>query len=284
MNWDHFRYFTLVAANGSVSRAAKAAGVSHATVLRAIQRLEGELNVRLFDHVRSGYRLTPDGDALLEHTDVIAGAIAGIQRQMKARGDEPAGDLVISTPDPSIVDLMPVLASYCKRHPAVTVSLVPQSPVHPGRMREDGVEVVFSLTNSPPEMLVGRKLSGIRFAAVRPRNLDDPETHWILWEGGNELADLQKWNMQRLGGSASLTGSTHAEAVAAVRAGVGSALLAETAVPRNAEEHERAPGAIEIGLWMLTHPDLRGDARVRSLMRHFSESSQIPTSFTALAG
>jgi len=133
-------------------------------------------------------------------------------------------------------------------------------------------------------MLVGRKLLGIRFAAVRPRDLDDPETHWILWEGGSELADLQKWNMQRLGGSAGLTGSTHAEAVAAVQAGVGSALLAEAAVPRNAEEHERAPGALEIGLWMLTHPDLRGDARVRSLMRHFSESDQIPTSFTASTG
>ena len=62
LRWEPIRYFVAVARAGSVMAAARQLGVGHATVLRNVARLEAGLGLRLFDHVRTGYRLTADGE------------------------------------------------------------------------------------------------------------------------------------------------------------------------------------------------------------------------------
>ena len=63
LNWDQLRYFVAVVSAGTVIGAARSLGVSHATVLRNVSRLEGFLGIRLFHRVQSGYRVTAEGES-----------------------------------------------------------------------------------------------------------------------------------------------------------------------------------------------------------------------------
>ena len=104
MNWDHLRYFSLVAEQGSVSRAAQVAGVSHATVLRAVARLEQDLQLRLFDHARTGYRLTQEGEDIFENVRGIDEEVKAIMQKAKRQDSQLHGQISIVLPDPGMVD------------------------------------------------------------------------------------------------------------------------------------------------------------------------------------
>ncbi|MDZ7683769.1 MAG: hypothetical protein U5O39_00725 [Gammaproteobacteria bacterium] len=48
---------------------------------------------------------------------------------------------------------------------------------------------------------------------------------------------------------------------------MGSALLSKRTL---AGEFATARAGLEVGLWMLTHSEFRGDARVRAMMAHIA--------------
>ena len=60
-NWDEIRTAYHVARLGTVSGAAEALGVHHATVIRHIDALEGRLGVKLFQRHARGYTATEAG-------------------------------------------------------------------------------------------------------------------------------------------------------------------------------------------------------------------------------
>ncbi|RCO08243.1 LysR family transcriptional regulator, partial [Bacilli bacterium] len=65
-NWDDTRIFLAIARAGTLSGAAEALEMGIATISRRLDRLEQSLSVPLFSRHQSGYRLTDDGEALLE--------------------------------------------------------------------------------------------------------------------------------------------------------------------------------------------------------------------------
>lgn len=64
MELRRFRYFTTVAAEGSLGRASRALGIAQPALSRQMQLLETELGVQLFERVATGMRLTEEGDYL----------------------------------------------------------------------------------------------------------------------------------------------------------------------------------------------------------------------------
>ena len=62
-NWDEIRTAYQVARIGTVSGAAEALGVHHATVIRHIDALEASLGVKLFQRHARGYTPTEAGGA-----------------------------------------------------------------------------------------------------------------------------------------------------------------------------------------------------------------------------
>lgn len=264
MNWDHLRYLSLVAEHGSVAAAGRAAGVSHATILRAMGRLESDLGLRLFDHLRTGYRLTPAGSELLEHVQRMAAEARAIVRKAHSQGDEPAGELRIALPEPSAVDLMPLLADFAAAYPQVNLQLTTRGIEATERLLEADIRVAFILTNDPPEDLVGRKIDTVTFAVARHRDMPD-DTAWIDWQP----AFIDAASRQRLRTASAarpdIIVSSHGQACSAVNSGMGSALLSRRALSGDVVTTH---AGLDVGLWMLTHGEFRGDARVRALMAH----------------
>ncbi len=67
-DWNDLAFFSAVARAGGLIRAAAELGVSQATLSRRMKALEATLGRRLFLHGTDGYRLTGDGQALLDRT------------------------------------------------------------------------------------------------------------------------------------------------------------------------------------------------------------------------
>lgn len=69
--WDDIRIFLAIARAGTLSGAASALETGIATVSRKLDRLEQSLGLPLFSRHQSGYRLTDDGEALLERAEAL---------------------------------------------------------------------------------------------------------------------------------------------------------------------------------------------------------------------
>jgi len=281
LNWDLLRYFHLVANHGSVSQAARASSVSHATVLRAINKLEDQLGSRIFDHIQSGYRLTPQGEELLIHVDSIAEEVASLERRARAQGKQPSGELRMVLPDSGITDLLSSIRAFQANYPDVTIASVDLANVSESTFMSEDIQIAFILTNSPPESLVGRQVAKINLVPYCPNGNDE---NWIIWGKTTEVLDAQRQAILRYGqGSVSMTMSNHEQALEAVTKGSGAALLSDKLAIGGRQESKIQ---VSLGLWVLTHPDLRRDISVISLMRHLSERinpSSLPESRSAVS-
>ena len=126
VDWEDLRFFAAVARRGSLSAAARALGVNHATVSRRVAAIEAALGARLLERRPSGYAPTARGRDALE-------AVAGMEAAASAIGrDRPAdaiAGLVRITATPSLADwfLLPCLSQLQQSHPALDLELVADS-------------------------------------------------------------------------------------------------------------------------------------------------------------
>jgi len=278
MNWDHLRYFSLVAEQGSVSRAAQVAGVSHATVLRAVARLERELQLRLFDHARTGYRLTPDGEDVFENVRSIGEEVNAIMQKAKGRDSLLHGQISTVLPDPGMIDLLPAVADFLSTHGEVLIDMKEATPRSPDDFVKFKIDVAFLVTNNPPEQLVGRKLTNVTFVIASRKKKQgerDPQENWISWgskSGAEEFVQMQEDIRRQYGaGTASFHAKGHDNAVSAVNQGLGTGVVSRVSLTRDIREIKQQRKPVEFGLWMLTHPDYRNIVRVRAFMRFMTE-------------
>lgn len=283
--WDQIRYFLAVARAGSVVAAARRLGVSHATVIRNVSQLEERLTVRLFDHVRSGYRITAEGEAVLADAVAMERHAEALLRRATGRNPLPEGLLKLVVADGSLFDPMPLLRAFRLAQPGIELALEDGQALAEARIAELRADVAILVTNSPPEDLVGRQLTRVQLAyfasdgylaRLPPGDPRPDDCEWIVWALGasSELDDA--WHRDALRRLARrpkvvLQASRHAEALAAVRAGVGVSLLSEASAA--GLRRLRFPEPREsFAVWLLTHPDLRRAGRVRALFDWVADS------------
>ncbi|MBB6220262.1 LysR family transcriptional regulator [Rhizobium leguminosarum] len=78
-NWDSYQLFLQVARLGGLTGASTASGLSPATVGRRMLDLEQEVGRALFSRSQTGYRLTQDGQALLDHLQEMEAAARKVE-------------------------------------------------------------------------------------------------------------------------------------------------------------------------------------------------------------
>ncbi|MDR9758590.1 LysR family transcriptional regulator [Rhizobium redzepovicii] len=78
-NWDSYQLFLQVARLGGLTGASIASGLSPATVGRRMLDLEQEVGRALFSRSQTGYRLTQDGQALLDHLQEMEAAARKVE-------------------------------------------------------------------------------------------------------------------------------------------------------------------------------------------------------------
>ena len=273
LSWDQVRYFVAVARAGSAMGAAERLGVGHATVLRNIARLEESLGVRLFDRVRTGYRITADGEDVLASAQAMESQAEALQRRALGRQPSAAGRLKLAICDVTLFDSLGLLADLRKAYPRIELSLDRERDPA-ARLSQLQVDAAVLIGNTPPEELIGRQLTRLRlawFCSARysgRRALPAVEDcEFVVWSGPSELDDAwQRAQLRRLTLQPRIVTqvSSHQDALAAVRVGLGAALLNEEEGAGLRKLPFAAPSE-SFGVWLLTHPDLRRSGRVRAL-------------------
>jgi DNA-binding transcriptional LysR family regulator len=114
-----------VAAHGSFSAAAESLAFTQPAVSRQIATLEAEAGTRLVDRTARGVRLTPAGELLVEHADVILGRLAAAESQLEALTEVDAGRLRLGSFPTASATLTPLaIAAFAEEYPGVDLRLV----------------------------------------------------------------------------------------------------------------------------------------------------------------
>ncbi|MCA0044480.1 LysR family transcriptional regulator [Celeribacter litoreus] len=280
-NWDEFRTAFQVAKMGTVSGAAQALGVHHATVIRHIDSLEGRLGVKLFQRHARGYTPTEAGLDLLKVAQTTDDQLSHLVSRIKGRGEEVAGELVV-TSLPGLAPLLaPILTDFQIDHPGLTVRYLagerlfrleygeahvairagkpPQEPdnvVQPFYKQRYGLYAHKSYLDrhGVPKGGEAELIKGLRFVT-----LDDPASR----------APFMVWITANVPPSQIVFRTSDSEAMAeAVVAGAGAGFLPTWMAGKNDALIELIPPKIEWDSqnWLVTHVDLHRTPKVQAFL------------------
>lgn len=120
MNLRDLIIFKAVAKQGSISRAANQLNYVQSNVTSRIQRLEEDLNTKLFHRHQRGMTLTPEGKKLIKYAQKVTSLV----NEMKAvaNANMPSGKLDIASVE-TVIKLPLILSKYNKQYKDVDLTL-----------------------------------------------------------------------------------------------------------------------------------------------------------------
>lgn len=282
-NWDEIRTAFQVARLGTVSGAAEALGVHHATVIRHIDALEGRLGAKLFQRHARGYTPTEAGQDLLTVAGQTDDQFTQLASRIKGRGDEVTGELIVTSLDFLSPLLVPAVARFQDRHSDLRVRLISDTRLFRLEYGEAHVAIRAGSLPDQPDNIVQPFFTQItRMVASRAY----VERHGPLTEGNMDghrfigsteegsRAPYFRWLDQTVPkGAIYFRVSSQQAMKAAVVAGIGIGIFASW-------EMDEAEGLVEMlppleewssKIWLVTHMDLHRTAKVQSFVRHLKE-------------
>ncbi|MBA3678236.1 MAG: LysR family transcriptional regulator [Sphingosinicella sp.] len=172
---DRLRQLELFAAASerlSFSGAARALGVSPASVSAAIASLEARWNVRLFDRTTRNVALTDTGRALLERSRRALREVELAESIAQSAGRQVRGPLRVSAPvSYGLRKLTPLFVDFLKQNPAV--DLILDLTDRRVDLLTEGYDVAVRIGHRLAPGLVARKLAGQRLVlCAAPEYLD----------------------------------------------------------------------------------------------------------------
>ena len=283
--WDEVRTAYHVARAGTVSGAAEALGVHHATVIRHIDALEGRLGVKLFQRHARGYTPTEAGEYLLRVAKTTDEQFAQLAGRIRGRGSEVTGELVVTALAEITPVLAPVLTTFQAGHPGLIVRLLASERVFRLEYGEAhlavraGAEAPGELDNVVQRLAVMHVgLFASRDYVARhgmPESDADLERHRLVSVDDPESrAPYAVWLRKRLPCEAiTFRADDFRAQEQAILAGAGLGFLVVPEARANPDLIEVMPPREEwdVPLWLVTHMDLHRTAKVQALVQYLKE-------------
>lgn len=281
LDWNDLRYLLAMARGGSAAGAARALGVSHATVLRRLQALEQDVGTALFDRLQSGYAATDAGRRFIEIGEAFERAITGARREVEGKSTGLAGTIRFTTTDSLADGILPeILHAFRERYPRITVEMRVTNARLDLERRE--ADVALRPTHEPPPDWVGKSLARLDWGVyAAPRASGKQGGHpapqaWLLPDGHLAHGPIGGWLRERIGNAAvAATADSFLALRRLAEKGAGAAVLpCFMAHGADLQLLEFPPRQLSPGLWLLTHPHLRGAGRIRAFMEHVAHHVQ----------
>ncbi len=276
MNWDDLRLFLAVAREGSISGGARQLGVQHSTVSRRIRALETELGVRLIERKKSGYELTDAGENLKLAASKIENEVLEVDGTLGGKDTQLTGELrVTAINNMASTVLMPMFASFSKRYPGVDLHVIVSNKY--ASLSEREADIAIRLTNTPMETLIGRRLATVASTVYGSRAYIarlHAERGKPKWLGVECCGFHQSWTKNACGGQHhNFYVDDTLLTIAALSQDLGVAYLPCFMGDSDPElERYCSPDPkLDLGLWLLFHPDLKRTARVLAFRDHMAE-------------
>jgi DNA-binding transcriptional LysR family regulator len=276
-DWENLRHFAALAREGTLSGAARAIGVDHATVARRVAALEASMRLRLIDRRPRSHVLTEDGKRIAALAARMEEAAFAVGRAVQASGPEVRGEVSVSAP-PSLANALiaPKLIRLRQRHPGVVITLIGEK--RSASLTRGEADVALRLIRPTEPGLIARKIGRFGFSLYgAPDYLKQTPPHafaFIAYDKGMDDSPQQKWLKSVIGNHDIVLRTNDLEnQMAAARCGIGLAALPHflgDADPR-LQRHVAAPSAVGRDVWLLVHRDLRRASAIRAVMEFLCE-------------
>lgn len=183
-----FRYFIAVADCASVSAAARQLNISQSAITTAVQELENDLGVRLFERSSRGVMLTPDGHRFLASARRVIAAVADATHAVRAQPKALEGQLAIGvTPLVAGYYLSELLSRFTRACPAVEVRVLEDEPRFLEHLLINGeVDVAIMISSA----LVDRQALSVEILARSPNRVWLASSHPLAARDEVSLAEV----------------------------------------------------------------------------------------------
>lgn len=279
-DWNALRLVLALQREGSLTAVAKRLGIDHSTAFRRLNALEANIGVRLFERLPGGaYRPTTAGERMAAAAERMEDEALALDRDITGRDHRLAGLLrVTSSETLAYRALTRHIAVFRQAHPGIVVELVIDNRVLSLSRRE--ADIALRPIRPKEGDLWGRKLADVAWALYGAPSYFEAHggpiagpgelgRHAIIgWEEATAGIEAADWLGRAAPPEAFVyrTNSLVNQLVAA-KSGIGLALL-----PCYLGDDERGlvhalpePLSDLSGeLWIVTHDDIKGAARVRA--------------------
>ncbi|SDX89720.1 LysR family transcriptional regulator [Citreimonas salinaria] len=283
-NWDEIRTAFQVARRGTVSGAAEALGVHHATVIRHIDALERRLGVKLFQRHARGYTATEAGQDLLRVAQTTDDQFQQLEGRIRGRGSDVSGELMVT----SLVELAPLLVgaltSFQEAYPDVIVRLLTGERLFRLEYGEAHVALRAGRQPDEPDNVVQPFIhQDIALYASQayvdryglPGDIEALKTHrFVAHDDPDGRAPFQQWLRHTIPYDRVTFRSSDSRVMnQAVLAGAGIGFFAMREAAAHPELVQIMPPREEwtSPLWLVTHVDLHRTAKVQAFLTHLKD-------------
>ena len=285
--WDEIRTAYHVARIGTVSGAADALGVHHATVIRHIDALEERLGAKLFQRHARGYTPTEAGTDLLSVAQATDEQFAQLAGRIRGRGEDVSGELIVTTLLELGPLLVPTLARFQAMHEGLIVRLLTGARVLRLEYGEAHVAVRGGPAPQEPDnvaqplgslacALYGSKAYLEQFGT--PKNDRELAGHkFISGDDPKSRAPFNRWVQDNVAPEQiSFRVSDLALTLDAVAAGAGLGVLAVSSAYKHEDLVQVMPPRDEwaANLWLVTHVDLHRTSKVQALTKFLKQEAK----------
>ncbi len=284
-DWSDLAVFHAVAEEGSLAAAARRLNLSHPTVGRRLDALEARLGVPLVHRGATGVELTTVGHAIHDNVRRMGLEADAIHRLAVGGEQGLAGVVTISALDGIGVSVLPpVLAELRPKHPDLLIHLDISS--RPANLVRREADIAVRLGRAGDQAsLIARRVAQIGFgfyatpgyldARGRPQRISDLGGHDAvtsaygaehIWppEIDGEPAQPMRVAFDSVSPTALFV---------ATEAGIGIGTQSHWRA-RGRKTLERVLPQVELpaqDLWLVTHADIRRNARIRLVFDHLAE-------------
>lgn len=277
-DWENLRYFLALGRAGTLSGAARALKVDHATVSRRVAALEAELQAVLVERLPRSCRLTAAGLQVFERIQTMEEAAFAIDRETQAQQTTQHGRVTISA-SPVLTShfLAPRMAAFQARYPNIQLSV--SAEARQVSLNRGEADIALRQARPTEASNIARRIGRMPFALYASRDysaLARPE-HWRFIVYDAQFADMpqQHW----------ILGLADGRAIACELSDISSHLIAAhsgagvAGLPCFLGDAHAGLVRLELGantfsrdIWLVTHRDLKRSNLVRTVMNYLAES------------
>jgi DNA-binding transcriptional LysR family regulator len=283
-NWDLYRSFLSVLEEGSLSRAARALGLTQPTIGRHIDALEQSLGLTLFTRSQLGFIPTEAAQALQPYARTLASTATALLRVASSQGEGVRGTVRISASEVVGVEVLPpILAALRHAHPELVIELTLSSRVEDLLRRE--ADIAVRMLRPSQDALIARRIGDIELGLHARRGYLEQYGTPTSWEelGAHSVIGFDRENAfiqslrKSLGGYSrerfALRTDNDLAQLASIRAGYGLGICQVRLAERDPElvRVMRDEVSLRLDTWIAMHEDLRESPRCSVAFKALSQ-------------
>lgn len=277
IEWGDLRYLLAVGRTGSTLAAARLTGASQSTVARRLTALESALELKLFERMPDGSRLTAQGEALMQKAIAVETAFQDFEEAAQTARRKLSGVIRFTmAPEGAEGIVTAPLTAFMRQHPDVRVEMLATEAFLDIAAGEADIALRAGPRPDDPN-LIARKIQEVAWACYAsqayiaehgaPATPADLANHLVIGPEGRmaQLAPMS-WLIAQAGRYACHASSMHAM-LSLARAGAGLAMLPETYAAGHSDLVRCLPAGVPpTNVWLVTRQDVRRTPHVRALI------------------